>query len=439
MREIPKSWQHLDCATNYSSILNPVDKKLLPALQFILDEVRREILSLNRNTSLSNLPEAELQQLIKTVAYRSGFDLTPNEQDELISLLDSDFKAFGPLQSLVDDVEVTDIIVRNFADITVQRGRQNFKTGAKFACEKTYEAFVERLLQRAGTSYSTKQPIADGMIDSYARIHAVNKCLCDNGPYLTIRINRFERVNPDDLVKKGMLPKEIVEYLREAMRVGLTVMVVGEVGTGKTTLTRAIAAMIPLPESILVIEDTPEIKLTHPFVRYLTTREENSEGEGKIPPSRCIRASMRMAMNRIVFGEIRDAEAAEAFIDVCASGHPGVSTIHGRSINDCLTRLELFLGRAQPNVGKDILMKQIAGSINILIYVNVCPETKKRRLLELKELAGVNDGIITTRTIFSYLPSGGEPRWEVRSRASTFRELGFNFQLNSISNQLFVE
>jgi pilus assembly protein CpaF len=438
MRELPDNWRSdkgsnaVQLGNNYGSNRS----QLYPALQYILDEVRRELVKSSRDGTAKS--SGEIEGVLKSVTLRLGFELTPNERDEILGHLDRDNNDFGPLQALVDDPEISDIIVRSYTDIDVQRGRENFRSGVRFACEKSYEAFVERLLQRAGSTYSTKKPIADGMIDSYARVHAVHSSLCDIGPYLTIRLNRFDIVSPEDLVKKEMLPNEIVEYLKETMRVGLTVMVVGEVGTGKTTLTRAIASLIPLSDSILVIEDTPEIKLAHPHVRYIKTRGENSEGEGRIPPSQCIRAGMRMAMNRIVFGEIRDAEAAEAFIDVCASGHPGVSTIHGRSIHDCITRLELFLGRAQPSVGKDILIRQISGAINVLVYVNVCSETKRRRVIELKEISGVSDGVISARTIFSYKLLKGTPSWELKCRVSSFKELGFNYELNKLANVLSV-
>ena len=203
------------------------------------------------------------------------------------------------------------------------------------------------------------------MVGPLVRIHAVHKSLCEDGPYVTIRINRFTSVNTSDLERAGMAPKAVLDYLTAIVAIGRTVLVVGEVGTGKTTLARALAATIPHDESVLVIEDTPEIRLEHPHVRYLTTREENLEGEGRVSPAQCIRAGMRMAMNRVIFGEIRDAEAAEAFVDVCASGHPGLSTLHGRSVGDAVTRLELFLSRAQRNADRALLGAQVATAVQV--------------------------------------------------------------------------
>ena len=208
-------------------------------------------------------------------------------------------------------------------------------------------------------------------------------------------------------------------------------LLAGEVGTGKTTLARALAGTIPTSESIVVIEDTPEIRLNHPHVRYVTTRDANSEGSGKISPSECIRAGMRMAMNRIIFGEIRDAEAAESFIDVCASGHPGLSTVHARTAIDAVARLELFLGRAQKGVEKRVLTEQIVTAVQVIIHIDICKQTGRRRIMEVKEIGPFSDGVLRQRDIFIYngrRPNGSQnepllPSWSVVGKVSAYRDV----------------
>ncbi|MBX7144288.1 MAG: Flp pilus assembly complex ATPase component TadA [Oligoflexia bacterium] len=417
-------------ASEFTTLLGKSDNKLLPltsgvaagearplspALAFILQEVQREI-------SQQSGERDKAEQLIAQVSERLGFQLSAYERDEILAFLESDEKPFGVLQSLVDDPSVSDIIVTDYSKISVQQGRRNVATSLRFPNTEVYEAFVERLLQRAGSTYSTKKPIADGMVGSFARVHAVHRSLCETGPYLTIRLNRFASVGIEDLIRVGFAPREVFEYLRAIVRSGQTVVVVGEVGTGKTTLVRAIAASIPQHDSILVIEDTPEIRLEHPHVRYMTTREANTDGAGRVSPSECIRAGMRMAMNRIIFGEIRDAEAAEAFIDVCASGHPGVSTVHARSSAEALGRLELFLGRAQRAVGRDVLSEQVATAIQVLVYVDLCRATGCRRIMEVREVSGVSDDAVRQRQIFEYQVREGMPTWKVLSKVSAFRD-----------------
>lgn len=390
-----------------------------PALNHILEAVRREVGA----RTAAPVIERELDSLIIDSAQSLGFDLSACERDEIKAHVERDRKPFGVLQAVVDDPSVSDVIVTDFARISVQQSRRTIPTALSFTSPEAYEGFVERLLHRAGASYSTKRPIADGMIGSFARIHAVHKSLCESGPYLTIRLNRFSSVGIGDLERSGLAPRPILEYLRAIVRWGKTVLVVGEVGTGKTTLTRALAASIPAHESILVIEDTPEIRLEHPQVRYLSTREANIEGVGRVSPGECIRAGMRMAMNRIIFGEIRDAEAAEAFVDVCASGHPGLSTLHARSALEALARLELFLGRAQRGVNRSVVTEQIVTSVHVIAFVEVCRDTGARRITDVREIGPVADGVIRQREMFRYRVEGGQPVWRVQTRLSAHRDL----------------
>lgn len=403
-----------------SSVSLSRSRGLSPACAHILQELKRE-LGLD---GFGELPaEGELEALLIQICDRLGIELTRVERDEILAEVERDQKPFGVLQPLVDDPSVSDIIVTDFSRISVQQGRRNHTTSLSFANREAYYAFVERLLQRAGATYSTKKPIADGTIGGFARIHAVHPSLCESGPYLTIRLNRFSTVGTGDLLKAGLAPREVLRYLEAMIQNGQTLMIVGEVGTGKTTLARALAASVPADESILVIEDTPEIRLEHPHVRYLCTREANTEGTGRVAPSECIRAGMRMAMNRIIFGEIRDAEAAEAFIDVCSSGHPGLSTIHARSAAETITRLELFLGRAQRGVVRAVVAEQIATAIQAIVFVNICAETGRRRVIEVKEIGPVADGVIRQRDIFKYQVQRGVPSWRVINRVSAHREL----------------
>ncbi|MCI5064110.1 Flp pilus assembly complex ATPase component TadA [bacterium] len=400
------------------------DEGLTPALIHILQGVQRELGQHDGETADDGEEkplEPDYEQLVYRVSERLGFQLTSFERDQVLSQLERDARPFGVLQELVDSPDVSDIMVYDYNQVSFQRSRRTHSTQLRFPSQEAYEAFVERLLQKAGTSYSTKKPVADGMIGSFARIHAVHRSLCDTGPYLTIRLNRYSSVAVEDLLESGLAPQPVLHYLSLLIRGGHTAFIVGEVGTGKTTLARALAGTIPQEDSILVIEDTPEIRLEHSQTRYMTTREANMDGEGRVTPAQCIRAGMRMAMNRIIFGEIRDAEAAEAFIDVCSSGHPGLSTIHAKSASDAITRLELFLGRAQRGVGKEVLTQQIGTAVQVIIFVNICRRTGRRRIMEVTEVGAAADGVLRQRDIFAYQKQGETPQWKVLAKSSQFR------------------
>ncbi|RMG40650.1 MAG: CpaF family protein [Candidatus Dadabacteria bacterium] len=432
MRKIPDNYSSENRRLNGSRNLpavkvvnNQRPVSLTPLLSQILCEVQRELgyLRKDQREEIAAVDSSEVLQLINRISLRLGVELSSYERDHILDFLEKEQRPFGILQDLVDDPAVSDIIVSDYSKVVVQQGRSNYMTEVTFPSQEYYEAYVEKLLHRAGASYSTKKPIADGMIGSFARIHAVHKSLCDTGPYLTIRLNRFSTVTLSDLEESGLAPKELLDYLSSVVRTGNTILIVGEVATGKTTLARALAATIPLYESILVIEDTPEIRLEHPHVRYITTREENTDGAGRVTSKECIRGGMRMAMNRIIFGEMRDAEAAEAFIDVCASGHPGLSTLHARSAQEALTRLELFLGRAQRGVDRAVLREQIVTAVQVIVRVDICRKSGKRRIFEVREIGPVADGVMRQREMFKYsFSEESGPRWNVVTKISRFYE-----------------
>lgn len=413
--------EEVDAREKYPVLIkNNLESILSPALIQILRGVQKELATIPEAEKLS---QKDTNELVYKIAEQLGFNINTQEKDSILAYLEKEMRPFGILQDLTDDPEINDIIISAYNKIIIQKGRKNFKTQLSFASQEDYRTFVEKLLTKTGTSYSTKMPIADGMIGSYARIHAVHSTLCEEGPYLTIRLNRHSEILTKDLINFGLAPEIIMNYLGALVRSGQTILIAGEVGTGKTTLARALAACIPTEESILVIEDTAEITLVHPHVRYLRTRSENMEGSGKIAPGECIRAGMRMAMNRIIFGEIRDAEAAESFIDVCASGHPGISTIHARSAADTIARLELFLGRAQKGASREVITRQISNAVQVVLHINICKLTGQRRIMEIREIGNFADGALRQKTIFQYTPENNDAAWQITNRISNFQEI----------------
>jgi pilus assembly protein CpaF len=380
------------------------------------------------NQFISGVPVESIQSN-KIDNFSNQSNSNTQQSTSTSSFAEFDSSIFGPIRKLIEDPEISDIILESSNGIFFKKSSKIIKSDVVFPSKAQYTQFIERILSQSDNSLTIAKPIVDGMINPWIRMHAVHEVLCEKGPYVTLRISRQNNIKYQDLLNSTMAPREISSYLRSILLTGNTILIAGEVGTGKTTLIRGLAATIPERESILVIEDTPEIKIEHPVVRYVRTRASNVEGVGKVSPGECIKAGMRMAMNRIIFGEIRDPEAAESFIDVCVSGHPGMSTVHARSAKDAVARLELLLARQQPGVERFALREQIGAAVQVIVHTFMCTETNKRRVDEVIEVRpGTGDNPIETQTIFTYIVANKMPCWKVENRKSFFAEALKDFE-----------
>lgn len=402
---------------------DPSARSLTASSSFVVQRAKEQI---NRNSDSINaaeLSDFELLKLVETVEYEEGEELTVRERRAAVCALAIALQNYDVLTPLVTNPEVNDIIVRSYDDISIQTGRRNVRTDYAFADKEAYESFVENLLKRVGKACTTATPVIDAAVDTHVRACVTHQSFSPpgSGPMLTLRIARHRNVNISDLVAWELAPEPVLEYLHVlSAHSDATLLIAGEVGTGKTTLVKALAAAIDEREAILCIEDTHEIVLERDFTRTLLTREANTEGSGRITPAQAIRTGMRMAMNRIILGEMRDAEAAEAFIDVCASGHPGFSTIHARSAKDAVGRLELFLSRAQSGVDTATIRRQISNALSVVVYLSVSGSKKKRRIAEIVEIHPSSENIIQVSPIFRLSENSDVPSWERLSGLSRF-------------------
>lgn len=370
--------------------------------------------------------EEDIFDLIRAVEESEGEQLSDKERTAVAASLSASFDHYDLLTQLVANPEVNDIIVRSYNDISVQSHRENIQTDLSFADRDSYRSFVENLLKRAGKSCTVATPVVDAAIDPHVRACVTHESFSPpgHGPMLTLRIARHRSISLDSLVRYELAPRAVLEYLAAIVSSGSgTLLVAGEVGTGKTTLIKALALKVPEEEAILTIEDTHEIVLERRFVRTLLTREANTEGSGRISPAMAIRAGMRMAMNRLILGEMRDAEAAEAFIDVCASGHAGMSTIHARSAKDALARLELFLARAQGNVSSETIRRQVANAVSVIAFLGMEKGSNRRRLMEIVEVGAYSDGAIQCSPLFRFTPRSRIPEWRREGGVSVFHDV----------------
>lgn len=395
----------------------------------VLREARRELGSdynLQRaQESGATVAESDIVSAVDKVLRKRSETLDDIERANIIIHLQKDLMGWGVLQPLIDNKEVTDIHVYDWRTIVLQRGKVSESTGLHFPNHQAYVSFIDRLLLRLGKSLSTQQHTVDASLGNGIRICAVHESVCGaRGPLLAIRVPRIRDVSLDGLISYQVAPPLIVNYMASLTRSGLaTFMVAGETGTGKTTLIKCLATQFGPDESIIAVEDTPELNFQHPYFRSLVSRPPNVEGIGEVTLQEHIKTTLRMTPTRVILGEMRTPYAAEAYLESAQTGHVGMSTVHARNARETLVRLESLLGRAQKSVSIDIIRQQIALAIDCIIWLFREKGSGKPRVGEIIEVGHFVEGVIQVRPMFTLVKTGKNPAWRVDSWTSAFDEI----------------
>lgn len=393
----------------------------------VLREARRELGS-DINMSGQDggqIEESTIVRAVDKVLRRREESLDDIERANIIIHLQKDLLGWGVLQPLIDNRDVTDIHCYDYQTVVLQRGKVSELTGLHWPSHQAYVAFIDRLLMRVGKSLSTQQHTIDASYPNGVRLCCVHESVCGaRGPLLCIRVPRVVNATLEGIVSYGVAPPLIVDYLASVTRSGLaTMMVAGETGTGKTTLMRCLATQFGPSESIVAVEDTPELNLQHPFFRSLMSRTANIEGVGEVTLQEHIKTTLRMTPTRVLLGEMRTPPSAEAFLESAQTGHVGMSTVHARNARETLVRLESLLGRAQKSVSIDIIRQQIALAVDIVVWLFREKGTGKPRVGEIIEVGHFVEGVIQVRPMFTLVKTGKAPVWRVDSWSSGFDEI----------------
>lgn len=396
---------------------------LSPLANAVLKETRRELG--NQESFDTDVSEEAIAAAIDKVCANRGFVIDDIVRAELIVHLKQDLLGWGVIQPLIDNHEVTDIHCYDYKTVVLQKGKMSETTGLNWPTQEAYSTFIDRVLLRLGKSLSTQQHTVDASFPDGKRICAVHESVCGSkGPLLTIRVPRVVEANLESLVSYQVAPPLIVNYLAALVRTcEHTFMVAGETGTGKTTLMRCLGTQFRADESIIGVEDTPELNYQHPYYRSLVSRSANTEGIGEVTLQEHIKTTLRLCPTRVILGEMRTPEAAEAFLESAQTGHCGMSTIHARNARETLTRLESLLGRAQRGVNVDIIRQQIALAVDVVCWNVRERATGRVRLAEVIEVGHFVEGNIQVRPMFKLVKPGENPQWEVQSYSSNYEEV----------------
>jgi len=295
--------------------------------------------------------------------------LSSTVREDLVDAVLRDLTGFGPLEELMADPRVEEVMVVGHEEVYVERGGAIVPVGVRFRDEDHLRNTIERILAPLGRRVDESSPMADARMPDGSRVNVVIPPLAVDGPALSIRRFARERLGPDQLVANGTITGEEVELLGRAVEGGDCILVSGGTGSGKTTLLNALASFIPPAERIVTIEDAAELDLGQDHVVRLESRPENVEGRGEVTIRDLLRNALRMRPDRIVIGEVRGPEALD-LLTALNTGHDGVlSTVHANSASEALDRLELLALMAGVGLPREAIASQFRRGIDMVVQI----------------------------------------------------------------------
>lgn len=377
-------------------------------LQLKTDMHRRLIEAMNL-AGLDRRPAAEVKaEIAERVAVLLQEDALPLNAAEIARLNEDmlhELLGYGPLESLLRDPDVSDILVNTAKEVYVDRFGKLELTPIKFADEQHLMRVIERIVDRVGRRVDESQPMVDARLPDGSRVNAVVRPIAVDGSILSIR--RFASVpfNLERLVENGALTTPAAELLDSLVKARLNILISGGTGTGKTTLLNAMSHGIAHAERIVTIEDAAELQLQQRHVVRTETRPPNVEGRGEVTQRDLVRNALRMRPDRIILGEVRAGEAFD-MLQAMNTGHDGsMTTVHANSPRDALARVEQMIGMAGIDVSQRSMRAQIASAINVVVQLRRFPDGT-RRLVSLQEIEGMEGDIITMQEIYHFEQSG---------------------------------
>jgi len=422
-----------------------VDKSLAMDLTALKGYVHSQLLNLLDLTVLESLPQeqlrAELAILVKQVIRTEQIELAPAQLHTLTVNIQNEVMGLGPIEPLLADPEISDILVNGPSAVYIERRGRLEKTEIQFSTNEHLTRIIEKIVSRVGRRIDESSPMVDARLPDGSRVNAIIPPLALDGPILSIRRFSINPLGVDDLIGLGTLNRNIASVISALVKLKTNVLISGGTGSGKTTLLNMMSSFVPEDERTITIEDAAELQLQQPHVVRLETRPPNIEGRGEISQRSLVKNSLRMRPDRIVVGEVRGAEVLD-MLQAMNTGHQGsMTTVHANSPRDAITRLENMVNLAGYNIGIKPIRQQIASAITVIIQIARLIDGS-RKIISLQEITGIEGEVIEMHEIFRYeqrsiLPDGkvsGEfiatgirPRFLDRMRAAglTISDLAF--------------
>ena len=364
--------------------------------------------------------KAEVSRLAEGLLQAESVPLSTAEKERLVGEVHHELFGLGPLEPLLADPTISDILVNSYANVFVERRGKLEKTAISFKDDEHLRRVIERIVSTVGRRIDEAQPMVDARLADGSRVNAIIPPLAIDGPVLSIRRFGADPLRIHMLIENGALTREIAILFEMCVKARLNVIISGGTGAGKTTLLNALSAFIPPDERIVTIEDSAELQLQQPHVVRLETRPPNIEGRGEITQRDLVRNALRMRPDRIVVGEVRSGEAID-MLQAMNTGHDGsLTTIHANSPRDSLSRLETMIQMTGMRLSDRAMRQQIASAVNLVIQVARLTDGT-RRVTSISEITGMEGEMITMQEIFMFERTGVDSVGKVIGR---FRSTG---------------
>jgi len=357
----------------------------------------------------------EVAELVATLLKEDALPLNQDESQRLVEDLMHELLGFGPLEPLLQDPDISDILVNTAHEVYVERFGQIELTKVRFADEQHLMRVIERIVDKVGRRIDESQPMVDARLPDGSRVNAVVPPIAVDGALLSIR--RFSRVpyDMDRLVANGTVDPVCAAMLTGLVKCRFNILISGGTGTGKTTLMNAMSNGIGARERIVTIEDAAELQLQQRHVVRMETRPQNIEGRGEITQRELVRNALRMRPDRIIVGEVRAGEAFD-MLQAMNTGHDGsMTTIHANTPRDAISRLEQMISMAGLDLSPRATRSQIASAINVVIQLKRFSDGS-RRVVSVQELQGMEGDVIVMQEVFRYEQTGVDEAGKVKGR-----------------------
>jgi len=377
----------------------------------VLERIDSEVASRMTREELARELSGPVQEILGELKVQ----LNQREQRELAGLLLDDMLGLGPLEPLLADDSVTDILVNGCKQIYVEQRGKLTLTGAAFRDDAHVMAVAGRIVSQVGRRIDESTPLVDARLADGSRVNIIIPPLALDGPSISIRKFAKRGIDLDRMVRQGNVSAEMATVLKIAARSRLNILVSGGTGSGKTTLLNALSQMISADERVVTIEDAAELQLQQPHVVRLETRPANLEGRGEIAMRDLVKNALRMRPDRIILGEVRGPEAMD-MLQAMNTGHDGsLGTIHANRPRETLTRLENMIGMAGANLPSKAVRTQIAAAVQMIVQISRMRDGL-RRITSITEVVGMEGEVITTQELFAYKFEGEGPDGRLKGR-----------------------